>query len=192
MRNLIVALIIALAAPVAQANDEIASVIMHISPHVKEENAARYAILIDKYSKEYGVDWKIIVAIIRQESNFVHGEIDDSYRDFGISQFNWRTIKNKQLDLGLLLTDEEYAIKETVKHLAFLKKKYYTGSKGYWVYYTRWNSYNTKVRKRYWYGTTEHKYTNGLRHKLRLIRKAIDGRKQGEQTTSRLSKGRDT
>lgn len=160
-------------ASITDKTGKIAYVINYVSPHVELKTAYQYAIIIEKYSLKYDIDWKVIVAIIRQESNFVHGEIDDSYRDFGISQFNYRTIKSKQLDLGLLLTDIDYALHETVKHLSFLKKKFYTGSKGYWAWYTRWNSYKASTRKRYWTGTREHKYTNGLRNKFRLVRKGI-------------------
>lgn len=157
----------------ASANSEIANVIEELAPHVGEKKAIEYAIMIDEYSTEYKIDWKTTVAIIKQESDFIHGEISDDYRDFGISQFNWRTIRHKQLDLGRLLVDAEYAILETVKHLAFLKEKFYTGSKGHWVYYTRWNSYNPKQRRIYWYGTIEHKYKNGLKYKVRMITRIL-------------------
>lgn len=171
--NLILALTGFLCAPILKADEKIAHVINHVSPHVGLETAEEYAIIIDRYATEYDVSWKVIVAIVRQESNFIHGEINDNYKDFGISQFNWRTIKHKQLDLGLLLTDIDYVFHETVKHLAFLKKRFNTGSKGHWAWYTRWNSYTPSTRRTYWYGTREHKHKNGLKNKFMLIERAL-------------------
>ncbi|MDX1471522.1 MAG: hypothetical protein R3213_08500, partial [Flavobacteriaceae bacterium] len=74
---------ILLICPDAKAN-EISYVINELSPHLSEKKALEYAIIIDKYSKQYDVSWKIIVAILKQESDFIHGEISEDFRDFGI------------------------------------------------------------------------------------------------------------
>lgn len=176
---------------VSGADDEISNVIKGLSPHLSVKKAKDYAIIIDEYSTEYNINWQIVVAIICQESDFIHGEISDDYQDFGISQFNWRTVRSKQLDLGLLLTDANYAIRETVRHLAFLKSKYYTGAKEHWAYYTRWHSYTSKRRKIYWYGTIEHKYKNGLRYKLRMIARILENvRREPKLTRQNSIRGR--
>ncbi len=171
--------------PDASANNEIASVIREISPHVGQKTALNYAIIIDKYSKKYEVSWQVVVAIIRQESDFIHGEINKDYRDFGISQFNWKTIRSREVDLGLLLTDEDYAIHETFKLLAELKKKYYTRAKGHWQWFTRFHSYTPLRRKIYWYGNKISGH-NGLRYKFKLIERSLKRVRANRSTRSKF------
>lgn len=161
---------------------EIARVIMDLSPHVGEKNAVDYAIIIDKYSTEYDLNWKIVVAILKQESDFVHGEIDERYRDFGIGQINWQNVKAMEIDLGLLLTDVDYALRQTFMILANLKKKYDTGSTGYWAWYTRYHSFTPKMRRKYYWGRKKSGH-DGLRYKFERIERSL--KRVGEQVNRR-------
>lgn len=133
------------------ANEQIASTIQDLSPHIDRQTAKKYAIIIDKYSRKYKINWRIPVAIFRQESNFRINEVNYKTDDFGIGQLNyyWH-IKKKEIDLKRLFNEPDYAIHETYKILYNLKKKYHTGAKGWYQWYTRYHSFRPNRRKRYY------------------------------------------
>ena len=182
-------LAISLFSQLSFASEEIANVIKGLSPHLEDKKASEYAIIIEKYSKGVvigqdkkgndivvKVDWKVVVAICKQESDFVHGEITEDFRDFGICQLNWRTIKHRKVDLGLLLTDVDYAFHETFVLLGELKYKYNTNSRGHYQWFTRYHSYTMKTRRKYWYGRKRSGH-DGLRYKFRMIERLLRGEK---------------
>ena len=147
---------------------QIEYVISEISPHLNEKKISKYAKIIDRYSEYFDVEWEVAVAIFKQESDFIHGEIDAKYRDFGIGQINWTNIKARKLNLAKLLTNEEYAFKITFEMLKELKTKYNTNSRGHWRWFTRYNSYTPSVRRKYFYGRLK-SGRDGLKHKLDKI-----------------------
>lgn len=159
---------------------EITSTIQQLSPHIDNNTARLYGIIIEKYSLEYGIDWRIAVAIFQQESSFRLDAVNYKSADFGIGQLSWKWhIKPKELDLQRLLNDPDYAIHQTFKILANLKQSYNTGSKGWLVWYTRYHSFTPKIRKRYYY---------------KLVRwfRVINGRKDKEKTSNYNSGSKST
>lgn len=147
---------------------EIESVIKHLSPHLTQNEASKYAIIIKKYSEKYDIDWVIPVAIFKQESDFVLNTVNYKTNDIGMGQLNWYWhVKKKRLDLKKLLTDADYAIHETYKILYSLKRRYNTGSTGWRRWFTRYHSFRPSDRKRYhdrelarWFVKME-RYING-------------------------------
>ena len=127
----------------------IASIIVKFNPYLDTKIADKYGIIIDKYSREYGVSWKIVIAIFRQESNFDHKAINWKSRDFGMGQLNFMTIRRRKVDLGALLTDSDYAIKQTFLILKELKERYNTGARGWYRWFTRYNSFTPHFRRKY-------------------------------------------
>ena len=138
------------------ANDNIGELktirgaIESLNPYLDENIAEKCATIIDKYGKEYNVSWKILVIIFTQESNFNIKAINWASRDFGIGQMNYTNIMQRGIDLGLLLTDLDYAILQTVKFLSELKIKYNTNSRGWLRWYTRYHSFTPSFRKKYY------------------------------------------
>jgi hypothetical protein len=131
-------------------NPEIQKAILLLTPSLKADYVARLAIAVEKASNAYHVEWWVIVAILKQESNFDYQAVNWSSRDFGISQFNYKTIEYLKLDLGRLLTDKQYAIYHTARYLADLKKKYAKiDNKNGRVWYTRYHSFTPSFRTIY-------------------------------------------
>jgi hypothetical protein len=100
--------------------------------------------LIAANSVKYGIDWKIPVAIFKQESNFNYKAVNFKSRDFGLGQINAINIEYYKIDLGKLLTEKDYAVEETIKLLAFLCNN--GRDKGC---YTKYHSYTPSQRKKY-------------------------------------------
>lgn len=101
-------------------------------------------------SLKYNINHKIVIAIFRMESNFDIGAVNYASNDYGIGQINKINIKHYKLNLGLLLTELNYAVESTYIHLNNLKKSYNTGSKGYFQWFTRYHSFTPKFRKIYY------------------------------------------
>jgi soluble lytic murein transglycosylase-like protein len=103
--------------------------IRQVAPHVKSKDAARYSKVIYKEAKRHGIDPRIVVAIIAQETMFRQVstkrlDIDrlagfvEVYYDIGIMQINLGTAMSYGLDVERLLVDDELQIKAGVKILA--------------------------------------------------------------------------
>ena len=130
---------------------EITTAIEHLAPHLDRKAAMRYGIIIEQYSLEYDIDWRIPVAIFQQESSFILDAVNYKSADFGIGQLSWKWhIKPKQINLSRLLHEPDYAIHQTFKILAKLKGKYDTGSKSWRKWYTRYHSFTVKRRIDYY------------------------------------------
>jgi len=106
--------------------------------------------IIDKYSRKFDVDWEIIVAILKVESNFNVKAVNYKSNDFGIGQINIINMKHYGFDLGKQLTDVDYAVHNTCLILYDLKQKYNTKSQGVFQWFTRYHSYTSNYRKIYY------------------------------------------
>ena len=116
----------------------ISPIIQSLNPHISEKDADKYGKLIEDYSVRYGIDWKIIVAIIYQESNFKLDAANCSNsgcQDFGMVQINFRNIKRLKLNMGKLLTDPEYNIFAMSEMLIDLKKRFSKKDKRWFARY---------------------------------------------------------
>jgi len=129
------------------ADHPIFNSIKKLSPDINDKQAKKYATIIEKYSKEYQVDWHIVLAIFRQESNFQLDAVNYASGDYGIGQIHHTNIKAKKLSLVKLLTDPEYAINQTFVMLSELKKSYEKKEKNTW--FTRYHSFKAENRKEY-------------------------------------------
>ena len=130
----------------------IAKYISTIEPNLPKEVVEKYSLTIEFYSELYKVEEDIIVAIFKVESNFNMKAVNYKSRDFGIGQINAINMKYYKLDLGLQMTNYEYAIKSTITILRDIKKVYakreprFTKSLQWW---SRYHSYKNKYRKIY-------------------------------------------
>lgn len=115
------------------------------NPYLKQLSAT-----IEKHSKTYKVPWKVIVAILKVESNFDMKAVNYPSRDFGISQINAINMKYYKIDLGKQMTDLDYAIENTCKILSNLRKKYDTDSKYHFQWFTRYHSFSMHRRVIYY------------------------------------------
>lgn len=138
--------------------DLIARSIMFIEPAVSKTNATLIAHSINKYAIIHDLDWKIMAAILAQESSFRRDpqvtsrhpkgclEVKSNCEDYGISQINFETWGSfYKLDKARLLADIDYNISIMSKILQKLKDKY--GKEKTWA--TRYHSFSRSHRKMY-------------------------------------------
>lgn len=134
----------------AGAGDDIAGAIKTLTPSLSAERVGEYSRLIRAASLRYDIEWPVLVVILKQESNFDPKAVNFLTRDFGMGQVHYKTLQDRKIDLGSLLTDTEYAINETAKILYDLKLKYSESDKKRGrKWYTRYNSYTPEKRDAY-------------------------------------------
>jgi len=132
------------------ADEKIANVIKKLTPSISDDMATTIANNIQDMSTKYSIDWKIFVAIFKQESNFNIRAINYKSRDFGLGQLHYTTIESRNVELGRLLTDSAYAIEETAKILAQLRQTYdKIDKKQGRTWYTRYHSFIPSHREKY-------------------------------------------
>jgi hypothetical protein len=122
------------------------------------QKANAYSFIIQKYANKYGLPWKIMATIFKQESECgkylrngcekgyakVNGEwqLVESCQDFGMVHFNRRMVQEYKLNIDKLDTDADYALGWMAKHLY----RIYKSNKDDIIWYCRYNS-NTKEKK---------------------------------------------
>lgn len=130
--------------------EEVCRAITTLTPGVSRDTAQAYTSSIVKYSKQYKVDWRVSVAIFKQESNFDHRVVNWKSHDYGIGQMNAKTIQSRDIDLGQLLTDHDYAIEQTFRMLKELQDKYgKIDSRKDLRWFTRYHSFTPSIRAIY-------------------------------------------
>lgn len=148
----------------------VTKVIKKLTPSVKESNASVIAKLIHEYAVKHQVDWRPIVAIFKQESNFDLEAVNYVSRDFGIGQLNYKTILNRKVSLARLLTEYPYAIEETFLIIAELCMTYDRIDRKAGRYcYTRYHSFVPSIRD---------KYREALKKHLSKIEEVLDAEKK--------------
>lgn len=119
----------------------------------KLQNSQQLALAIEKQATKHSIDWKLITAIMFQESSLrldPQNCLAKSKRcqgDYGIGQVRysvWKTELN--LDKERMLTDLDYSVKVSVKVLADYKRRY---SKKEANWYTRYHSGTPEHRANY-------------------------------------------
>ncbi len=128
---------------------EIAYVISRMAPHVSKKNADKYDKLIRKYSELHELDWKIVVAILFQESRFKENAVNCGRygcNDFGIAQINFRNIKAWGMDFGKIF-DAGYSIKHATAFLERLKNRH-SHKDPKW--FARYNSGTPHLKNKYY------------------------------------------
>jgi hypothetical protein len=136
------------------ATDSTAQYIMTLKPKMNVRRAQKLGAQIDFWASHYQVDAKLMVAIIRQESDFRpikacwpapwkgEGEITC---DHGIAQINQTWVERWALDADKLVTDEAYNIQAQARVLAWLKR--YFGDEDAW--FGRYHSATPSKRRSY-------------------------------------------
>jgi hypothetical protein len=157
MKALLAVLLALISTPALADPTSIFKSIKRLTPSLADETATEYSQTIADLSVKYNVEWKIAVVIFKQESNFDVKAVNYESRDFGIGQMNYRTILDRKIDLGLLLTDSDYAMEETFRLLSEIKTKYgKLDKKRGRQWFTRYHSYVTSNREEYEETLTKH------------------------------------
>lgn len=131
-------------------DEVIANNLIRLNKNLDYENVVEYSNALSYCSETYKLDWRLVAAILYQESGLNHRAISWKSRDYGIGQLHYKTIINRNVDLGKLLTDSAYAIDETCKLLKSLKDKYNYDNVDWRIWYTRYHSYTPKYRMQYY------------------------------------------
>lgn len=125
--------------------------IKYVQPDLKDQEASVITSALLKHSSYYKLDWRIMAAIVAQESSFRKDpqdclHIKTKCADLGIAQINFFTWgKELKLDRKKLLTDVSYNIETMAKILSRLKETY--GKEPKW--HTRYHSFTNSHRKTY-------------------------------------------
>lgn len=165
--------------------NQVCKVMTSLTPSISRSQARAYSRSIVKYSKQYGVDWRVSIAIFKQESNFNHKSINWKSHDYGIGQMNYKTIQARNIELGMLLSDHDYAIEQTFQMLKELQDKYgKIDSKGDLRWFTRYHSFTPSVRKVY------RKYLDKHLTAIEVIERVEKRRKPNDPAT-KVSEGAD-
>lgn len=111
----------------AQSVEQVMKDIAVLTESSDVEKYRTASVAIVKYSKQYKVEYRYVLALIMTESSFNQKAVSNT-GDYGIGQINYKIwskeferLKKKPLDHKRLKTDVEYAIHRTVEILAFLK-----------------------------------------------------------------------
>ncbi|MGD9157970.1 MAG: transporter substrate-binding domain-containing protein [Desulfobacteraceae bacterium] len=92
-----------------------------------EQRAAEYKPLIQKYSKQYGFDWKLILSMAFQESGLNHNK-KSNRGAVGLMQIKPSTAADPKVGIKNV-TDVENNIHAAVKYLDFIRSRYYSDDK---------------------------------------------------------------
>ena len=131
-------------------NEHVKKDITKLNNKLEQAYLESLVISIDKHSKEYKVNPKIVIAIFKAESNFNINAVNYESRDFGIGQINALNMKHYEFDLGKQMTNLDYAIKNTYIILNDLRNKYCSKSVEHTQWFTRYHSYSSARRKIYY------------------------------------------
>jgi soluble lytic murein transglycosylase-like protein len=132
--------------PIKLANPKAVKTITRLNRTLKPWEATTIAFYIEKYSKQYKIPPKLLLAIIAQESRF-NSKAKSKTKDFGLTQINDRTIKNYGFNKELILADVAYAIECSAKILKDLKRSWFRKERDH--YWTRYNSSDPVKRQQY-------------------------------------------
>lgn len=129
---------------------------------LSEEKSNRLATKIAFAAKKYGIDPRIMISIIKVESNFKQEATNfESCKrtkqikcgDYSLAQINYESwsvnfpkMGRKALDLQRLKTDESYALFRMAEILSILKNQYEKTDK---TWFARYHSSTDKHKKRY-------------------------------------------
>lgn len=128
----------------------ICSSIAALNPFLSDDDLIELTSIIETTSKAKDVDWRIPVAIFKQESNFNYNAVNYATRDFGLGQMHYKTIQSRNIDLGKLLTVKWYAVDQTLQLLRELQQKYAKiDAKSGRKWYTRYHSFTPIFRDNY-------------------------------------------
>jgi hypothetical protein len=110
---------------------KLVSQVLRNSPKIKIDYAKRIVFYVEKYSKIYDIDPKLMLAVFRQESNYSLGAVNKKTKDFSIGQINIKNVRHFKMDQKRLHTDLEYAIERSF----FIMSQFKGSGKHWWARY---------------------------------------------------------
>lgn len=136
----------------AVVQQQIYKVITNLQPALTDQKAAKLADAISRYSEEFGIDWKLSVAIMFKESSLRMDPQNckvnfTKCNDMGIGQVRysvWGKVLN--IDKKRMVTDVDYAVRKTFKVLHDYKSRY---GKKELNWFTRYHSATPELRYAY-------------------------------------------
>lgn len=181
MKYLILALAVLLQAPNASAIEEFIVAkhsIKYLQHNLKGDYLDEVTLTILRNAHKYNLDWKIMAAIIAQESSFKKDPQHCSRHintciDLGIGQINYETWKEEfHLNKRKLLRDMNYNIDVMAQILSKLRDMY--GPQGSRRHEKRWHT-------RYHSFTWKHRkiYADFIYHKYLILTAHSDGFRKG-------------
>lgn len=117
-----------------------------LEPATSVADSLLVAMVVDKWSRAYKLNWKLMIAILAQESSFRTDPQKCLYKkrqcsDLGIAQINYNSWKDElSLDHNKLLVDVHYNIENMAKILSKLQVRY--GHEKMW-----WSRYHSATRE---------------------------------------------
>jgi len=131
---------------------QIAKMVKTLAPTIKESKKMNISRAIFNSSKKYGIDAKIMLAIIATESSF-RSEVVSSSGDISVAQINvkvWEKefirLKLGSIDRKRLVNCDDYAITQMTKILSVIKKRH---SKKDPQWFARYHSGTKKYKRVY-------------------------------------------
>ena len=127
-------------------------------PKMNNRRAYRLSNLIHQASRKYKIPARIYTAILMQESGYRVGTIHSNcgvepsfdidlksmdytvacvWQDFGMSQINYKTAKQYNMNIWFLLTQADYSIDAGAKVLSWFKRRYEKRNPKFW--FVRYN-----------------------------------------------------
>lgn len=125
--------------------------------------------IVEKYSKQFNLDKKLVTAIIKVETDG-NNNLISSTNDYGIMQVNINTAKHFKFSIKRMKVDVDYSIYCGTFYLSYLREKHSRQDKTWWARYHSntpehkqkyirrilnvYDPENKKARPRRYYATT--------------------------------------
>jgi hypothetical protein len=137
--------------------------------------------LVYNTAKKYDIDYKIILSILKLESNFEQSatnkykcEEDNSCGDYSIAQINYKTWKDAlDLDLHKLKSSNAYAIDKMGEILSIVKKRNKDDELWFLDYHSRNVLFQIRYLRLLEYSLKKVYYPICYDHKENLLRRAV-------------------
>jgi hypothetical protein len=127
---------------------EVKKKVSRLAPHLSEERQMRVAAAIESNSKKYDIPKKVLLSIIKIESNFRSNAVSPT-GDYSIVQINLKIWDKEFARLGLskidrvkLINSDEYAIGKMCKILNIIKARSPRDPKWYARYHSNTPEFN--------------------------------------------------
>ena len=101
--------------------------------------------VIEKYSKQFNLDKKLVTAIIEVETNG-NNNLVSSTNDYGIMQVNINTAKHFKFSIQRMKKDTDYSVYCGTFYLAYLRAKHSKVDKTWWA---RYHSNTPELKQKY-------------------------------------------
>lgn len=138
--------------------------ILHLQPYIGWKEANKHANIVYREAERSGIDWKIIVSIVFQETSYLKNRFKGDkycgfitsnyslitcvYRTFGVGHIYYKLWKKRlNLDLNKLYYNLNYSYSKMIDLLLIHKSRYLNNTVWPWV--GDYNSRNPKIKIKY-------------------------------------------